>query len=141
MANAVTTQVLRNDKVFYKVHLTHIGDGSGEETNVIKVDRSTLLSTAGIEPTLMSIDTVRWCIQGMTYVKLSWDHTTDDVAMLLANSGYEDFTDAYGATELDKRGIASDPNSAGGTGDLFLSTVGAGSGKTYDITILLRLSP
>jgi len=139
MADAVTNVVVQNDKRIYEVHMTCISDGTGE-TNVVKIDRSTLLAQDGAEPSRIDIEKVRWCIQGFTYIKLSFDHTTDDVAMVLSNNGYEDFASmgdpaaAYSGTYL-----LQDPASAGGTGDLLLTSIGATAGDTYDITLTCRL--
>ena len=77
---------------------------------------------------------MRWCLQGFTSVRLLWDHDTDDKALELSGSGYEDFRgDSFLRTQ---KGLA-DPRTAGGTGDILLTTVGAVSGATYDITLWL----
>ena len=132
MADAVTTNILRSQTRGrrYAVHLTGISDGTGE-TNVVKVDKSTLTDPSGAEPGRFGIVSVRWNVQNFTYVKVSTDHTTDDTMLVLTGNGYDCFEE-YGALY--------DPNSAGGTGDLLLSTVGPTSGATYDITIELSLS-
>lgn len=127
MADAVTTTVLYQEGSIYVVHLTNISDGTGESA-VIKVDRSTL-TQSGAEPTGLTIMSARWAVQGFNSVRLLWDHTTDDVAMVLTGSGYEDFREFGGKP---------DPASTGGTGDLLLTTNGGSSGATYDITLVLR---
>lgn len=125
MADTVTSRVVNNSKGKYTVHITGISDGTGE-SNVVKIDKSTLLTVAGAEPAALSIGTIRWNVQGFSYVKLHFDHTTDDTAMLLSGNGYDDFTPGGGLR---------DPLSAGQTGDLMLTSVGAAAGATYDITI------
>lgn len=139
MADAVTNVVVRNGTIFHTVHLTGISDGTGE-TGVVKIDRSTLVGPDGTEPGGLDIAVVRWAIQGFSYVKLSWDHTTDDVGMVLANNGYEDFRAAVDAQDSAENALNADPRSAGQTGDLLLSTVGAVSGASYDITLMVRKS-
>ncbi len=132
MADAVTTNVISSQTKGrrYIAHLTGISDGTGE-TNVVKVDKSTLTAPTGAEPSRLGILSIRWNAQNFSYIKLSTDHTTDDVLMVLTGNGYDCF-EPYGALY--------DPNSAGGTGDLLLSSVGGVSGSTYDITIELCLS-
>lgn len=137
MADAVTTNVVSDSDARYAVHLTNISDGTGESA-VIKVDKSTLLAEDGAEPASLDIEEVRWNIQGFTSVRLLWDHTTDDVALVLTGNGYEDFRGQ--PDNAAKKGLA-DPRSSGGTGDILLTTAGAVSGATYDITLRLRKSP
>lgn len=128
MADAVTTNVLKNDVSktgIYTIHLTSLSDGTGE-SNVVKIDKSAFTAATGAEPTLINVLSIRWAVQGFSYVKLSSDHTTDDVLFLLTGNGY-DYFEPYAGLR--------DPNSSGGTGDLLLTSVGAVSGATYDITL------
>lgn len=137
MADAVTTNVISDSDTHYIVHLTNISDATGESA-VTKVDKSTLLAEDGAEPNSLDIETVRWCVQGFTSVRILWDHTTDDVGLVLSGSGYDDFRgDGFARA---KKGLA-DPRSAGDTGDIKLTTAGAVSGATYDITLRFRKSP
>jgi len=139
MADTVTTNTIfgsasaRTRKVI--VHLTCISDGTGE-TNVVKVDRSTLLDENGNAPNKINIASMRWNTQGFTYIKLSWDHTADDTIAVLNWNGYENF-ESYG--------LLRDPNTSGDVvtgaiGDVLLSSVGAISGASYDITLECVLS-
>lgn len=132
MADAVTARVVfsNTNSRRYVVHLTCISDGTGEN-NVVKVDRSALTNGAGAAPDKIKIASIRWNTQGFTYIKLSWDHTTDDVAMILTGNGYDNF-ESYGCLV--------DPNTStdavtGAIGDLLLTSVGALSGGVYDITL------
>ena len=130
MADTVSTQVLTAGPRYYIARFTNISDGTGE-TLVTKVDISTLLTDKGIAPTKTSVEEIQWSIQGFTAVSLYWDHTTDDVIdVLAAGNGYREYGDL---------GYLKDPGSAGGTGDILLSTLGASSGATYDITLVLML--
>lgn len=131
MADAVTSRVLNNGPRTYVAHLTNISDGTGESA-VVKVDISTLLLANGLAPTKVAIGEAQWSIQGFTSVRILWDHTTDDTALVLGQgNGYLDFSTI---------GNLPDPASAGGTGDILLTTAGTTSGNTYDITLVLVLS-
>ena len=136
MTDAVTTRVVVQTASELVVHLTNISDGTGE-TNVVKVDKSAYVAADGAEPAALDIEVARWAMQGFTYVKLSWDAATDDTAVVLSGSGYEDFR----SSDLDYvpgNAALKDPRSATHVGDLLLTTVGAVSGASYDITLVLR---
>ena len=130
------------------VHLTNVSDGTGE-TNVKKVDIAALLNYFGVKPSGIRIEQARWAIQGMTSVKLGWDRTAAQItAMLLTGSGYDDFrgmvakaSGSGGAQDMIKLGGIADPSAgnADGKGSILLTTAGAVSGATYDITLWLRL--
>jgi hypothetical protein len=112
------------------VHLTNISDGTGESA-VVKVDVSALTGPDGSAPTYTAVEEIQYAIQGFTSVRLLWDATTDDeIAVLPSGSGYMNFRDAGGLV---------DPKSTGFTGDILLTTAGAVSGATYDITMVVRL--
>jgi len=137
MADAVTTTVLRNDGQSnkYVVHLTSVSDGTGE-TAVIKVDISTLTVRGGeagapaVPCTYTSVEKIEYNVSGMT-VKLAWDHTTDDTIAALG--------DGSGCISFKREGGKVDPRSAGGTGDIVLTTTGHTLGDTYDIILHLKL--
>lgn len=148
MANAVTVRTLVDTPYLTVVHCTNISDGSGEETNAIKADKSALvfcpgIVTAGVmaaplEAVALDIGAVRWNIQGFSSVQLKWDHTTDDVALVLSGGGYDDFIGPGGERGPFLMPTLTDPRSAGGTGDILLTTVGSSATSTYDITLWLR---
>lgn len=127
MADTVTSAI-RQTRTHYVVHLTGISDATGE-TNVLKVDKSAITDLNGAEPPLLRIDSVMWCMQGYSRIKLSTDHSTDDTVIVLDGHGYFDWSEDGGLF---------DPNSAGGTGDLLLTSTGGASGSSYDITIRIR---
>jgi hypothetical protein len=130
MADAVDTIVLRQGRNKHIVRLLNISDGTGEAA-VVKVDISTLTGPDGTPPTKTVIEEIEWSIQGFTSVRLLWDHTTDDeIAALAAGNGYKNYKNSGGLV---------DPASAGDTGDILLTTAGAVSGATYDITLVVRL--
>ena len=125
MADTVTSQVLLSGARQHVVALTGISDGTGE-TAVAKIDKSTLKDINGNEPSALTIQKVQWTTQGFTYLKLAFDHATDDAAVVLAGDGCLDFS-GYGGLK--------DPASAGGTGDLLLTSVGAAAGDTYTVVL------
>lgn len=131
MADAVTSRVLNNGPRSYVVHLTGISDGTGESA-VIKVDISTLRLANGLAPTKTAIAEVQWSIQGFSSVRLLWDHNTDDTAVVLGQgNGYMEFATI---------GNLPDPASAGGTGDILLTTATSVADASYDITLVLVIS-
>lgn len=129
MADVVDSLVLFSGKNRYSVRLTNISDGTGESA-VAKIDKSTLTGPDGTEPGKIVIEQLSWAIQGFASVRLHWDHTTDDEIAVLAGVGYNDYRPVGGMV---------DPASAGGTGDVVLTTNGGGSGSTYDILLVVRL--
>ena len=137
MADAVTKVVVLDSPIYHTIHMTNISDGTGE-SNVIKIDKSTLLGPGNIEPSCLDIQVVRWAVQGFSYVKLAWDHTTDDTGMVLCNSGFDDFRFDVDHKDAPFNAANRDPRSAGGTGDMLLTTAGAVSGASYDITLMVR---
>jgi len=127
MADTVTNTTLKQDDKELVLHLTCISDGTGE-SNVVKVDRSSFAALYK-DTKRLTIRSVRWAIQGFTYIKISWDHTADDTALVLNGNGYDEFPEGL-----------RDPNTSadtvtGAIGDVLLTSVGAASGATYDITI------
>lgn len=136
MADTVASNVLLDNSTHHVVHLVGISDATGEAA-VIKVDKSAIAAASdGAEADALDIQMVRWCIQGYSSIRLYWDHTTDDLALALAGSGYEDFGAKVGA--LTALVGLKDPISAGGTGDILLTSAGAAANATYDITLWLR---
>lgn len=135
MADAVAVKQMINTDTHVGYRFTNLSDGTGE-TDVTKITKSSLKATDGVAPDSVDIWRVRWCIQKIDYVKLSWDHTADDIAMILSGNGYDDFDGLI----PDRRDPVpnADPRSTGGTGNLLLTTGGAASGGSYDITIWLK---
>jgi len=129
MADAVSTKVLFTGNNIYSVRITGNSDGTGE-TDVVKIDKSSLAGPLGVEPNKIRIDEVTWDISGWDGINLEWDGTTDSVALVLSTNGYTDFRPDGGL-------IADNTD---GTGDLLLSTVGTpAAGYTYVIYLRCRL--
>lgn len=139
MADTVTNRTISDTPDEIVVHLTNVSDGSGESA-VVKIDKSTLTdnSATPVEPDSLDILTVRWSIQGFTSVRIIWDHSTDQVGLVLSGSGYDDFRGDFPNRAI--KGLA-DPRGSGDTGDILLTTNGGVSGSTYDITLRCRKSP
>ena len=131
MADTVDTITVETHLKRHVVRLTNVSDGTGESA-VIKVDKSTLVASNGLEPRDLIIDEIEWAIQGFSSVRLFWDHTTDDEAVILSGNGYSNYWSSGGL---------KDPRSAGGAGDIVLTTAGAASGATYNILLNCRLQP
>jgi hypothetical protein len=124
MADTVDVKVLRSSTKAHTVRLTNVSDATGEAA-VVKIDRSTLLNSAGVEPVSLSISEIKWVMQGFTSVRLFWDATADDeIAVLSGTSGHRCYDPPM-----------NDPRSAGNVGDILLTTAGAAAGATYDIEI------
>lgn len=132
MADAVKATLIADGPRTKVMHLTSVSDGTGE-TNVAKVVLANQLigvKPNQVVPTYSTIEKIEYSIQGFAAVKLSWDHTTDDIAVLLApGMDILDFSDMGGLV---------DPKSAGGTGDILLSTIAPAANATYDIKLTFR---
>jgi hypothetical protein len=125
MVDLVDTKVIHKGRR-HCVHRTNISDGTGEAAATV-IDISTLTDPNGRLCTEITIDRIEYNIQGFDSVRLHWDHTTDDeIAVLPAGSGALDWSVGGGK---------ADPKSAGGTGDVVVTTAGALLDATYDITI------
>lgn len=130
MADTVTSQTLLSGPRRHVVVLTGISDGTGESA-AVKVDKSALKTADGAEPSKLAIERAQWTMQGIDYIKLAWDHTTDDTALVLSGDGKLCFESV---------GALKDPGSAGGTGDLVLTSVGATDGGSYTLMLDLVLA-
>lgn len=127
-ADAITNTVINASPDNYTVVLTSLSDGTGESA-AVKVDLSGLTGATAI-----AVKNVQWVSQGFTYFTLAWDHTADDVAAQIPNGDGEiDFTGGISHIGL------VDPDSAGGTGDLVLTTVGHDAGDSYTMVLTLKI--
>lgn len=124
MADTVSTRILEQGERNLIVQLTNLSDGTGE-TGVVKVDASTLSPI----PDDLVIDWVQWDISGMN-VQIDWDATANVTALLLgAGQGVQDYR-IFG-------GVSNNAG-AGKTGDMLVTTIGAASNASYNITLGLR---
>lgn len=129
MTDTVTNQTAFDGKRRKTIHLTGVSDGTGE-SGVIKVDRSAYTDSNGATPSTIAILSVRWNIQGFSYIKLYWHHNAADVtAQIMSGNGYENYESFGGLRDTDTT------NADAADGDILLTSVGGASGSTYDITI------
>ena len=125
--NTITTFSTASKR--HKLQITNESDGTGEST-VNKLDISGLLLPDGVSvPSAVSLLTCQFQVNGFNYVTLLWDHATDDEMIVLSGNGYFDYEDD----------ALVDPKSAGGTGDILLTTDGAVDGASYNIVLEFRL--
>jgi len=129
MADAVNSTVIIDGDRNYVIHMDNVSDGTGEAA-VKKIDISTLTFSDGTVPTMLKLMEVQYAIQGFTYVQLLWDATTDDEMVTLPTGS--------GVISFDGIGGKADPQSTGTTGDVMLTTAGAASGASYDITAVFK---
>jgi hypothetical protein len=130
MSDTVSTKFVRNGPTKAVVVLTNASDGTGESA-AVKVDKSTLVNANGGEPSRLSIRKVQWSIAGFSAVRLYWDHTTPETALVLSYAGELCFEHAGGLT---------DSGGAGGTGDLLLTATPAAAAPYGGYTIVLHLA-
>lgn len=126
MTDTVTSKVLFNGDLKHVIHLTNRSDGTGE-SNVVKVDKSTLTGPGSGEPSYLVVEKIKYDVLGMR-VTLSVDHTTDEIIAVLQGFGELDFRSVGGLLL----------SGTGDTGDILLTTAGQASGDGYDITLYLR---
>lgn len=121
MANATSSQTLIDGVKNVVMKLTFLGDGSGEEAAVLKVDVSALNGA----PTRVRIMRVHYSVAGMV-ATLLWDATTDVRILDLQGDHTLDFTYFGGLYNNAGAGI---------TGDIMLTTTGAGAADSYSIIL------
>jgi len=85
MADTVSTKVLANTKYQYIVNLYGLSDGTGE-SNVVKVDKSSLLNLNNEEPDELYLDRAEWSIGGHAKVTLNWDRRGSEVQTITVDA-------------------------------------------------------
>lgn len=138
MADTVTTEVISNDRRYYVVQLTGISDGTGE-TAVHKIAIASLAAPHNPEDgttlatTLTAIDKIEYAVSNnYGWIKLEWDHTTPAMIAVLPGGTHQ-------CWDYRKQGGLVDPQTAGGTGDIILTTSATPTAKAaYNIIIWLR---
>jgi hypothetical protein len=132
MADAVASQTLLDGERTAIMKFTNISDGTGEN-KVLKVDVSTLASSAsGNACDGVTITKIYASTHGME-VQIYWDATTDVMTwMVPQNSQYTwDWTQFGGLTNN---------AGAGKTGDVLFSTADASAGDMYSIVLEMSKS-
>ena len=129
MADAVTSTTIVDGERLAVIQLTSTSDGTGESA-VTKVDVSALSSSSnGQACTGVKLGKIVYSTFGMS-ARLLWVADTNTVCWDL-NSDYadsEDFTEFGGLANT---------SGSGKTGDINLTTTGAGSGDSYVIVLTL----
>ena len=130
MADALTSQVIQDGGRTAILKFTNVSDGSGQAEAAL-IDVSTLSADPVTKQacTGVTLQKITFSNIGMG-VELLWDATTNTICWDL-NSDYttdEDFTEFGGIRNT---------SGTGKTGDILLTTTGAGSGDSYVIVITL----
>lgn len=129
MADAVATQILFQGDKQVIMKFTNASDGTGE-TNVTKVDVSTLTPYQGKNCVAVQIDKIYMMTQGME-VRLLWGATTNVTILTVPQNVVQTFDfDAFGG--LDNNA------GTGKTGNILFSTLNASSGDSYTILLVMR---
>lgn len=132
MADVVTSQILKDHAKGYAVKLTNISDGTGE-TDVIKVDASTLAANNGAGTERLTITKLFWSVASGTSstmsprVTLKWAGSSNTTIVTLTGSGYWDLSTG-GQCPLTN-------NAPSPTGDILLSTTGFTANAAYTVII------
>jgi hypothetical protein len=125
MADAVSTQVLKDHASAWAVKLTNISDGTGE-TNVVKVSANSLIASNGDGST-----------QRLSITKLFWNVSANRVNLLWRGSTNTLITTLTGTGSWNLVGDGSMPLTnnagAGANGDILLTTAGFVNGSAYTI--------
>lgn len=128
MANTVTKTTLVDGARNLVVLVNIVGDGSGEETDTILIDRSAFAPTDGIE---LVVECIEGYCSGVT-ATIEFDATADGVLCRLpADLFYYDWSRAGGVSSNKLTG-------AGATGDLLITTSSLGAGDFLTFTIFAR---
>ncbi len=127
MANTITKTTVVNGEVNLVQIINISGDGSGEETNLLLVDRSTFAPTSG---TAVIVDKIEGYLSGFS-ASLIFDASTDLIfARLPADYFCYDWR-CFG-------GIHSGKAGAGANGDILISTASLGSGDAGTFYLHMR---
>jgi hypothetical protein len=129
MADAVTTQTLFDGTRVAVMKFTNVSDGTGE-SNVVKVNVSTLSSYQGAACSGVEIDRVYTSTHGME-VDIKWAANTPVLCMTVPQNTMQwwDMRDFGGLTNN---------AGAGKNGNILFSTVDASAGDRYTIILCLR---
>jgi len=140
VADAVTSQLLDNGPKWAVYKFTNVSDGGGE-TGVVKVNAT---STGPLGVTVqgqtfypgvhLEVVALEYDVRTMA-VRIMWEATANDDMWIASGAGAGPFI------FLDRRGGfqgLKNPNSAGATGSILFTTIGAAAGATYSIIMKLN---
>jgi len=128
MAASFTSTVLEDGPRNLILLINIVGDGLGELTNALLVDRSTFAPTDG---TKSRVDKVEGNLDGFS-ATLSFDATADLVFAALPAD------DLFSYDWWEEGGISSNKAGAGANGDILLTTVGTAANERGTFTIWIR---
>lgn len=129
MADAVATQILFQGDKQVIMKFTNASDGTGE-TNVTKVDVSTLTPYQGNACVAVQIDKIYAATHGME-VRLLWGATTNVTIMSIPQQVMQTF-------DFEEFGGLDNNAGAGKTGNILFSTLDASAGDFYTIILVMR---
>ena len=136
MADVVTVALLENGSKNWAYSFTNLSDGTGEAA-VTKVDGSaagplgvTIAGNTLYPLQHIKILDIEYDIKGMQ-VEIIWDATAPTAALLLAGFGRLKFRRQGGIAAVGSNGASL----AGATGKIQFTTLGAGAGSSYWITM------
>lgn len=124
MADTVSNYVIMACPAKLVQKFLNKSDGTGE-SNVKKIDISTLTNFYGVAPASVNILKIVYDIQGMK-VQVIANGTSPAILATIGGHGELDYTDQGG---LNSKNAGTDG------GDINFTTIGAASGSTYDITL------
>ena len=130
MADTVTLTTLMQTKKRLVVAVNYISDGTGVTDTVI-VDKSAFTGLDGTEPGKFVVESIQYTTDGVK-LRLEFEHTTDDPIAMLSGQGFLDFS-----SDGMYQGFV-DPASAGGTGDIVMTSIDHTSGDQATIILFLR---
>ncbi len=128
MADSVTTNKIYSSDKWEEWEFLNLSDGTGE-TDVVKVDMSTLTTYEGASVNMLSIYEIMWNVKGFNSVKVSFDGAPSDDALMLSGEGYRNYY---------SKGGYVDPTSGSPTGDILFTTNGGTAGSVYNVTMRLK---
>ncbi len=113
----------------YVVNLTCVSDGTGE-SDVRKITVGDYLTVNGDTATRLAIEKVEFSCYGFTSILLEFDGVPDDPICVIGGNDSDclDYRPVGGIVD----------NNEEGTGDIMLTSSGATSGDSYNITITFR---
>lgn len=130
MANTLTKRVLASTGKRYAFYLNLTSDGT-EETATVLADLSALVG-APVKASLRKV-VYQGYVNAAATVALHFDHTTDDLAFKVRGPADSvEFCFEMGDGVID-------PASAGGTGDLVLTTTGLDASDIFNLYVELEL--
>ena len=129
MADAVATQILFQGDKQVIMKFTNASDGTGE-TNVTKVDVSTLTSYQGKACVAVQIDKIYAMTHGME-VRLLWGASTNVTIVSIPQQIMQTF-------DFNEFGGLDNNAGTGKTGNILFTTLDASAGDFYTIILVMR---